>query len=603
MPDGITNTGSAMPLDATAASTGSASLGRAEITAFQRTLMDAGYSLPRFGADGDFGNETKAALRQFQGDAGLPVTGDLDATTQEYLGALSGGLKKEWLSESSLRDVARGQGTIANGTRGEGARLVQQALKDLGYDIGAAGADGWFGRQSVAATSAFQGANGLPQTGIVDQATLAKLGSAGAAGGAGGTGSTGGTGGTTGTQASGGVTDGAVVDGAEARGIQNPRFESAGLQRVASGRGTIQRGARGDDVETLQRAFMDLGFALPRFGADGGFGAEMETAVKRFQREMELPQTGKVDRATLEALDRVAPPPGKALERYPEYDQIFADGRADMTIGVGYDEHGTTAGTLRQILRNLDQQGFRSIDPSRLSPARREELGLTDDRLTPEAEYFHKRGTDPNTGKEVDYVCRVINPETADPSRVRDIFEQALEQDEIVVYNGHARYGSGPDFDVSTSGEGNLKIQDPYASSSETRAEIANAIGNRRSDLGHVDSPGKYQLVFFQACSTEMYLNAARDQLPGRTNDNTDFVASTIPTLLAAGAGHVNNFMNGILGRQSINEINAANSQNELSWLNHFNEQDQNALKDAQNTFMDNGFLGNRGNRLVDSPN
>ena len=47
--------------------------------------MSRGYALPKFGADNDFGSETKAALQQFQRDNGLPV-GNLDFETLKALG-------------------------------------------------------------------------------------------------------------------------------------------------------------------------------------------------------------------------------------------------------------------------------------------------------------------------------------------------------------------------------------------------------------------------------------------------------------------------------------------------------------------------------------
>ena len=41
----------------------------------QALLMKAGYELPKFGADGSFGNETLNALKKFQADHGLKVDG------------------------------------------------------------------------------------------------------------------------------------------------------------------------------------------------------------------------------------------------------------------------------------------------------------------------------------------------------------------------------------------------------------------------------------------------------------------------------------------------------------------------------------------------
>lgn len=47
----------------------------------QEDLLALGYRLPEYGADGDFGSETEAAVKAFQADMGLPVTGIADAET------------------------------------------------------------------------------------------------------------------------------------------------------------------------------------------------------------------------------------------------------------------------------------------------------------------------------------------------------------------------------------------------------------------------------------------------------------------------------------------------------------------------------------------
>jgi hypothetical protein len=49
----------------------------------QMALRDAGFDPGRI--DGLMGPKTQAALRQFQGEQGLPQTGKLDATTQKQL--------------------------------------------------------------------------------------------------------------------------------------------------------------------------------------------------------------------------------------------------------------------------------------------------------------------------------------------------------------------------------------------------------------------------------------------------------------------------------------------------------------------------------------
>lgn len=47
----------------------------AEVKKLQRNLIKLGYNLPKYGADGDFGNETKKAVRKFQRDHDLKVDG------------------------------------------------------------------------------------------------------------------------------------------------------------------------------------------------------------------------------------------------------------------------------------------------------------------------------------------------------------------------------------------------------------------------------------------------------------------------------------------------------------------------------------------------
>ena len=58
------------------------------VTAMQEALLTwRPDCLPQWGADGDFGAETEAALRAYQAEAGLPVTGVYDEATRKALTA------------------------------------------------------------------------------------------------------------------------------------------------------------------------------------------------------------------------------------------------------------------------------------------------------------------------------------------------------------------------------------------------------------------------------------------------------------------------------------------------------------------------------------
>lgn len=66
------------------------------------------------------------------------------------------------------------------------------------------------------------------------------------------------------------------------------------------------RGDKGDDVRAMQRELLKWDTnCLPKYGADGDFGSETESALKRFQTEKGLPVTGVYDKATQAALKAV----------------------------------------------------------------------------------------------------------------------------------------------------------------------------------------------------------------------------------------------------------------------------------------------------------
>lgn len=55
----------------------------------------------------------------------------------------------------------------------------------------------------------------------------------------------------------------------------------------------LQKGCKGTDVTALQETLLKLGYALPKYGADGKYGVETESAVLAFQKATTLTQDGK----------------------------------------------------------------------------------------------------------------------------------------------------------------------------------------------------------------------------------------------------------------------------------------------------------------------
>ncbi|MBO5970710.1 MAG: peptidoglycan-binding protein [Clostridia bacterium] len=64
----------------------------------------------------------------------------------------------------------------------------------------------------------------------------------------------------------------------------------------------LKKGDRGAEVRQTQRLLIATGYAMPQYGADGDFGSETETAVKKFQADNGLEQNGTVDKATMSKL-------------------------------------------------------------------------------------------------------------------------------------------------------------------------------------------------------------------------------------------------------------------------------------------------------------
>lgn len=68
-------------------------------------------------------------------------------------------------------------------------------------------------------------------------------------------------------------------------------------------RPVLKKGSTGTAVKTLQNMLMKIGYVLPKYGADGDFGAETESAVISFQRVQRITADGVVGKDTWYKLD------------------------------------------------------------------------------------------------------------------------------------------------------------------------------------------------------------------------------------------------------------------------------------------------------------
>lgn len=214
------------------------------VTTLQKRLIELKYL--KGTADGSFGPATETAVMLFQQASGMNPSGIADEET----------LKAIYSDSAVVKPGEVAGNTLEIGSKGDEVKAIQDALKAKGYLTGAS--DGNFGSATASALKGFQRANGLPVTGVADDATRAAL------------------------------LDENSVAMTEATGATASLYE------------TLKKGDQGTSVKTLQEKLKALGYLTG--AADGKYGAGTETAVKNFQKAAGLTETGTADPETLSAV-------------------------------------------------------------------------------------------------------------------------------------------------------------------------------------------------------------------------------------------------------------------------------------------------------------
>lgn len=152
-----------------------------DVKELQELLMELEYNLPKYGADGKFGNETALAVREYEKDNNVKVDGivdvDLFALLKEDQGADH---PQDEIVQPGPIDVST-YPTLKKGTKEINyVTILQKKLLALGYNLGTYGEekngiDGDFGTKTQLAVRAFQKSKELKVDGIVGQATWTAL--------------------------------------------------------------------------------------------------------------------------------------------------------------------------------------------------------------------------------------------------------------------------------------------------------------------------------------------------------------------------------------------------------------------------------------------
>ena len=209
-------------------------------------------------------------------------------------------------------------------------------------------------------------------------------------------------------------------------------FVDPALRDVASGKKELAKNAKGTDVGKMQEALQTAGYKLPKFGADGKFGDETVKALKKFQTDHCLKDTGRLDKQTMEQLSI-------ASTKFPEYGKLFADGKLNTTIAVGFDEasrkgaDGWDKKEIKDVITGLTKRGYTQLDPDKAA---------TDKSV---AAQFKAAGIDPAVAKAdgLQIFTKTFKHDGKDVTSVVQADHGGHAAGERQVRQGHERVGDG----------------------------------------------------------------------------------------------------------------------------------------------------------------
>lgn len=232
----------------------------------QKRLAELGYLSGT--ADGKFGANTKTAVKLFQKALGLSQTGVATVSLQEKLFLNTA---PTYAPSAAVTNPPAGQGgtsssgyqALVRGDSGAEVQKLQNRLIELGYLSG--GADGKFGAKTENAIKAFQAQLGLSQTGVASTSVQSRLYASDA------------------PRAS-------TSSGSASTPTAKPSGQTQGLEP----------GDTGDEVTRMQNRLKQLGYFTAN--ATGNYYKETTEAIKRFQAQLGLSQTGIANASLLTQL-------------------------------------------------------------------------------------------------------------------------------------------------------------------------------------------------------------------------------------------------------------------------------------------------------------
>lgn len=193
-----------------------------------------------------------------------------------------------------------------------------------------------------------------------------------------------------------------------------------------------------------------------------------------------------------------------------DYNRLFQDKKLEIGIALGYDKGGLIEESSRLVLSVLDDAKYGLILIS----------SSTSDKYIGSREY-RVQGDNTAPMVKIQLIIDVTNAKKVNPKKT---FSSFLTDKEITIYMGHARYGTGPDFDEKKSPSENFIIGVNSALHKANKLKrgydttMNSYLKDRKNDLEELSKAGKftketYQIWFLNACSTINYLDEIRGGL------------------------------------------------------------------------------------------
>ena len=193
--------------------------------------------------------------------------------------------------------------SLSKNDKSHNVKKLQQALFELGY-LDEESVTGFFGDKTEAAVKQFQKDNGISETGTAGQQTLEQI---------------------------------------------NTLRDVTMLNENR----TYTLGDKDDEVKLMQTRLYELGYLEQKY-VTGYYGAITEAAVKKFQKNNQINQTGTVAELTLKVLNSLAAKTKASIVSEPDEDLIAKPG----TLRLGDSGH-----SVRDLQKNLKTLGYYSGTP------------------------------------------------------------------------------------------------------------------------------------------------------------------------------------------------------------------------------------------------